>query len=156
MHWSQREKNFFPNRLWTADCTNLLLILCCRSLWSIRSYIHIMLCGSMFAAQLTFVVGVDRTDSEVQNLIAFSSQSLMPCKTHTQDLCAAISVLLLYLFLVMFMWMLMEGVVLYVVLVKVFVRRSQCYIASFTALSFGKTYVKPIINYMPTHNIFEA
>ena len=69
-------------------------------------------------------------------------------------MCAAISVLLLYLFLVMFMWMLMEGVILYVVLVKVFVRRSQRYIAAFTALSFGQTDAKPITNYIPIPIIY--
>ena len=37
-----------------------------------------------------------------------------------QTLCSAIAVLLHYLFMVMFMWMLMEGVVLYVKLVRVF------------------------------------
>ena len=114
-----------------------------------------MLCASMFTAQLTFLVGVDRTGNEVQNLITFSSQRLYRVK-HTQDLCAAISVLLLYLFLVMFMWMLMEGVVLYVVLIKVSVRRSQCYIAAFTALSFGQTYAKLLTNHISTRNILQA
>ena len=154
VHLSQREKNSFASRVW-ADYTNPLLVFCHRSLWSIRSYIHIMLCGSMFTAQLTFVVGVDRTGSEVQNPITFSSQCLYHVK-QTQDWCAAISVLLLYLFLVMFMWMLMEGVVLYLVLIKVSVRRSQCYIAAFTALSFGQTYTKRITNHMSTHNIPQA
>ena len=30
-----------------------------------RGYIHVMLCGSMFAAQLLFVVGVERTENKV-------------------------------------------------------------------------------------------
>lgn len=44
-----------------------------------------------------------------------------------------------YLFLVSFMWMLMEGVVLYVLLVKVFVEGFQKkYIIQFTIASYGK------------------
>ena len=50
------------------------------------------------------------------------------------------AVLLHYLFLVSFMWMLMEGVVLYIVLVKVFVEASKkkYYLILFTLLSYGK------------------
>ena len=48
------------------------------------------------------------------------------------------AVVLHYLFLVSFMWMLMEGVVLYVLLVKVFVEGFQKkYIIWFTAASYG-------------------
>lgn len=48
------------------------------------------------------------------------------------------AVALHYLFLVSFMWMLMEGVVLYVLLVKVFVEGSQKkYIIWFTVASYG-------------------
>ena len=36
------------------------------------------------------------------------------------------------------MWMLMEGVVLYVALVKVFVKYHKRYIAAFTAASYGR------------------
>ena len=32
-----------------------------------RNYIHIMLCANLFAAQLLFVVGVERTENEVLN-----------------------------------------------------------------------------------------
>ena len=50
-----------------------------------------------------------------------------------------IAVFLHYLFLVTFMWMLMEGVVLYIVLVKVFVNGSEkAYIILFTVLSYGE------------------
>ena len=54
--------------------------------------------------------------------------------------CAVSAVLLQYLFLVSFMWMLMEGVVLYVVLVKVFTKSTivKYYILVFTLLSYGK------------------
>ena len=55
----------------------------------------------------------------------------------TQAVCSAIAVLLHYLFLVVFMWMLMEGVVLYVALVKVFIKHRKRYIAGFTITSYG-------------------
>ena len=54
-----------------------------------------------------------------------------------QRACSAIAVLLQYLFLVTFMWMLMEGVVLYVTLVKVFVQNYKYYIIGFTVASYG-------------------
>ena len=38
-----------------------------RSLWNMRNYIHVMLCANLFAAQLVFVVGVERTENEVLN-----------------------------------------------------------------------------------------
>ena len=55
-----------------------------------------------------------------------------------QRACSAVAVLLHYLYLVSFMWMLMEGVVLYIVLVKVFIQRSKKrYLILFTSLSYG-------------------
>ena len=54
-----------------------------------------------------------------------------------QKACQAIAVLLHYFFLVTFMWMLMEGVVLYVALVRVFVKKQKYYIAAFTIVSYG-------------------
>ena len=47
-------------------------------------------------------------------------------------------VLLHYMWLVVFMWMLMEGVVLHVKLVKVFVTYTKYYIVAFTLASYGK------------------
>ena len=44
------------------------------------------------------------------------------------------------MFLVTFMWMLMEGVVLYVALVKVFIKHHKYYIIGFTIVSYG-TYI---------------
>ena len=41
------------------------------------------------------------------------------------------------MFLVTFMWMLMEGVVLYVALVRVFIKHPKRYIMCFTLLSYG-------------------
>ena len=52
--------------------------------------------------------------------------------------CRLVAVLLHYWFLVSFMWMLMEGVVLYVALVLVFVKHHGRYIATFTLISYGE------------------
>ena len=99
-----------------------------------RNYIHCMLCGSMFTAQLLYTFGINKTENEVYcDCPQFPSLSCI-----MQAVCSAIAVLLHYLYLVMFMWMLMEGVVLYVKLVKVFTVDHKCYIAFFTIASYGK------------------
>ena len=101
-----------------------------------HNYIHCMLCGSMFTALLVFIVGVEKTENEVKSVLLSSlwSSTLL----HTlQALCSAIAVLLHYLFMVMFMWMLMEGVVLYVKLVRVFIAHHKRYVAFFTIASYG-------------------
>ena len=85
-----------------------------------RNYIHIHLCINLIIAQLIFVVGVDHT-----------ARDYVPLH------CQVIAVLLHYFFLVSFMWMLMEGVVLYVVLVLVFVKHTRYYILAFTLASYG-------------------
>ena len=54
-----------------------------------------------------------------------------------QAVCSAIAMLLQYMLLVVFMWVLMEGVVLYVALVRVFVTHPGRYIAGFTITSYG-------------------
>ena len=108
-----------------------------RSLWNMRNYIHCMLCGSMFTALLLFIVGADMTGDEVKMTNAACSHvGIIP--SCTQALCSAIAVVLHYLFMVMFMWMLMEGVVLYLILVQVFISRQKRYIIFFTIASFGK------------------
>ena len=43
----------------------LLYLFIYRSLWNMRNYIHCMLCGSMFTAQLVFTVGIRRAENEV-------------------------------------------------------------------------------------------
>ena len=40
-----------------------------RSLWNMRNYIHCMLCANLIAAQLVFVVGVERTDKKVKSIL---------------------------------------------------------------------------------------
>ena len=90
-----------------------------RSLRNMRNYIHINLCISLGIAQLTFVAGVGSTGD--------------PVPIH----CQVVAVLLHYFFLVSFMWMLMEGVILYIALVRVFVERKKLYLFAFTVTSYG-------------------
>ena len=62
-----------------------------------------------------------------------------------QKACSAIAILLHYWFLAAFMWMLMEGVVLYVALVRVFVKKQRFYIAGFTIVSYGMYTIKFLV-----------
>ena len=87
-----------------------------------RNYIHINLCISLAIAQIIFLAGVDKTG---------------PLNGDVPIHCQVIAVLLHYFFLVSFMWMLMEGVVLYVALVRVFVKHTKRYIIAFTVTSYG-------------------
>ena len=84
-----------------------------------RNYIHINLCVSLILAQLMFVSGV--TPHGGGGVV--------------DPGCRTVAILMHYLFLVSFMWMLMEGVVLYVALVKVFVKNQKRYIMGFTIFS---------------------
>ena len=87
-----------------------------------RNFIHINMCVSLILAQLTFVIGVTPHGGEgVVN-----------------SGCRTAAVLMHYLFLVSFMWMLMEGVVLYVALVKVFVEHQKRYNIGFFLFSYGE------------------
>lgn len=86
-----------------------------------RNFIHINLCISLGIAQIIFVFGIGESNA---------SHSV---PSH----CQVIAVLLHYFFLVTFMWMLMEGVVLYVILVKVFVTNIKGYMLAFTVASYG-------------------
>ena len=90
-----------------------------------RNYIHINLCVSLILAQLMFVSGV--TPHGGGGVV--------------DPGCRTAAVLMHYLFLVSFMWMLMEGVVLYLVLVKVFVKNQKKYIIGFTIFSYGKFFI---------------
>ena len=86
-----------------------------------RNFIHINLCISLGIAQLIFVAGIDRT----------SGCDVVPIH------CQAITVLLHYIFLMSFMWMLMEGVVLYIALIIVFVKHKKRYMFGFFLASYG-------------------
>ena len=86
-----------------------------------RNFIHVNLCISLGIAQIIFVAGVDKS-----------------ARDHVPIHCQVIAVFLHYFFLVAFMWMLMEGVVLYLLLVKVFVaHNSMRYNLIFTVASYG-------------------
>ena len=61
----------------------------------------------LIAAQLVFVVGVERTENEVKSVCPLIDH---PLSCTLQAVCSAIAVLLHYLFyMVVFKWMLMEG-----------------------------------------------
>ena len=88
-----------------------------------RNYIHIQLCISLGIAQVIFVAGIEPRLGE---------GGRVPVG------CRLVAVLLHYWFLVSFMWMLMEGVVLYVALVRVFIKYHARYIMAFTIVSYGE------------------
>ena len=91
-----------------------------------RNYIHIQLCISLGIAQVIFVAGIEPRLGEGQLVGG------VPIG------CRLVAVLLHYWFLASFMWMLMEGVVLYVALVMVFVSHHRRHIAAFTIVSYGE------------------
>ena len=97
-----------------------------RPLRTMRNYIHINLCVSLGIAQLIFVAGIEPRLGEGKLVGG------VPIG------CRLVAVLLHYWFLVSFMWMLMEGVVLYVALVRVFVKYHGRYVTAFTVVSYGK------------------
>ena len=91
-----------------------------------RNYIHIQLCVSLGIAQVILVTGIELQLGEGKTVGG------VPVG------CWLVAVLLHYWFLVSLMWMLMEGVVLYVALVRVFVTHHRRYIAAFTISSYGE------------------
>ena len=78
-------------------------------------------CINLAISQMIFVAGVDKT----------SENSVVPIH------CQIIAVFLHYFFLVTYMWMLMEGVFLYLALVKVFITNNNLYALFFIAVSYG-------------------
>ncbi|XP_078387215.1 adhesion G protein-coupled receptor E3-like [Cetorhinus maximus] len=83
---------------------SILTFTLCRSIKSVRTTIHTHLCLSLFLAELLFLVGISRTENKTG--------------------CAIVAGLLHYLFLTCFAWMLLEGVQLYLMVVKVFNAKS--------------------------------
>ncbi|XP_071954239.1 adhesion G protein-coupled receptor L1-like [Antedon mediterranea] len=71
-----------------------------KRLKSLRTTIHRNLCISLAISQLIFIVGIERTSNKV--------------------VCSVIAGMLHYFFLVSFMWMCLEGIHLYITLVRVF------------------------------------
>ena len=91
-----------------------------------------MLCMNLFISQVIFLIGIQRTKNKVHRTCKLILNILLKVA------CSVIAVVLQYMFLVTFMWMLMEGVVLYITLVKIFISRTKRYAVSFTILSYGK------------------
>eukprot|EP00795_Rhopilema_esculentum_P016193 gene16191-7563_t len=74
----------------------------CKSLTSVRNTIHKNLCVALSFAYVVFVVGISRTENKI--------------------VCTVFATLLYYFLLVAFLWMLMEGIQLYILLVQIFPR----------------------------------
>eukprot|EP00794_Sanderia_malayensis_P010720 gene10720-11868_t len=74
----------------------------CKSLQSVRNTIHKNLCVSLALAYVVFVVGISRTENQI--------------------VCTVFAIFLYYFLLVAFLWMLMEGIQLYILLVQIFPR----------------------------------
>ncbi|XP_078387216.1 putative adhesion G protein-coupled receptor E4P [Cetorhinus maximus] len=83
---------------------SLIAFAFCRSIKNIRITIHTHLCLSLLLAEALFMVDIDRSAHRIT--------------------CTVIAILLHYLFLACFTWMLLEGVQLYLMVVKVFHSRS--------------------------------
>ncbi|XP_032906732.1 adhesion G protein-coupled receptor L3-like [Amblyraja radiata] len=83
---------------------SMVIFTYCRSISSVRITIHKQLCLTMFLAELLFLINSIKVTNEM--------------------LCMIVAILLHYLFLACFAWMLLEGVQLYLMVVKVFHSRS--------------------------------
>ena len=97
-----------------------------------------MLCANLFIAQLVFVVGVERTENEVKSVL-LSSSHWSSTLLHTAGcLFSHCCVAPLPVPGGVHVDAKREGVVLYLVLVKVFVKHNtKRYIAAFTISSYG-------------------
>ncbi|XP_069783224.1 adhesion G protein-coupled receptor E5-like isoform X2 [Narcine bancroftii] len=84
--------------------TAIITFLLCRTIQSPRTSIHTHLCLCLFFAELLFLIGISKTENKA--------------------ICGAIAGILHYLFLACFMWMLLEGFQLYLMVVKVFQAQS--------------------------------
>ncbi|XP_067877048.1 adhesion G protein-coupled receptor E3-like isoform X3 [Heterodontus francisci] len=83
---------------------SILTFILCRSIKGIRTVIHTHLSVSLFLAELLFLIGISRTENKI--------------------VCAVVAGFLHYLFLACFTWMLLEGIQLYLMVVKVFNAKS--------------------------------
>ncbi|XP_038640619.1 putative adhesion G protein-coupled receptor E4P isoform X3 [Scyliorhinus canicula] len=82
----------------------ILTFIKCRAIQNPRTAIHTHLCLCLFVAELLFLIGLSATGHKAA--------------------CGAIAGILHYLFLACFMWMLLEGIQLYLMVVKVFLSQS--------------------------------
>ncbi|XP_072925035.1 adhesion G protein-coupled receptor E5-like isoform X2 [Hemitrygon akajei] len=87
-----------------ALLTAIITFIMCRAIQSSRTTIHTHLCLCLFLAELLFLIGISKTENK--------------------GVCAAIAGVLHYLFLASFMWMLLEGFQLYLMVIKVFQAQS--------------------------------
>ena len=109
------------------ECKLNVIVYKNRPLVTMRNYVHIQLCVTLGIAQIIFVAGIEPHLGE-GHLVGGVPVG-----------CRLVAVFLHYCFLVSFMWMLMEGVVLYVALVKIFVGYHARYIVAFTIASYGES-----------------
>ncbi|XP_072104420.1 adhesion G protein-coupled receptor E3-like isoform X3 [Mobula birostris] len=79
---------------------SFVTFLVCRAIQGTRTTIHTHLCLCLFLAELLFLIGISQTSNKV--------------------VCAIIAGFLHYLFLTVFAWMCLEGIQLYLMVVKVF------------------------------------
>ncbi|XP_078090952.1 adhesion G protein-coupled receptor E3-like isoform X2 [Mustelus asterias] len=79
---------------------SFITFLACRVIRGTRTTIHAHLCLCLFLAELLFLVGISQTSNQV--------------------VCAIIAGFLHYFFLTVFAWMFLEGIQLYLMVVKVF------------------------------------
>ncbi|XP_078285745.1 adhesion G protein-coupled receptor E3-like isoform X2 [Rhinoraja longicauda] len=79
---------------------SFVTFLACQAIQGTRTTIHAHLCLCLFLAELLFLVGISQTSNKV--------------------LCAVVAGFLHYLFLTVFAWMSLEGVQLYLMVVRVF------------------------------------
>ncbi|XP_078387315.1 adhesion G protein-coupled receptor E3-like [Cetorhinus maximus] len=82
----------------------IVTFIMCRAIHSTRTALHTELCMCLFVAELLFLIGLSATGNKA--------------------VCATIAGILHYLFLACFMWMLLEGIQLYLMVVKVFLSQS--------------------------------
>jgi hypothetical protein len=105
-----------------------------------KNFVHINFVIALMLALISFLAGIDQTDSKVLKLIAHSqvvySQSIWDC-FWKQEVCQAMTFVMHYLFLAVFSWMLCEGIVLYLLLVVVF-HSGKSHSRSFFCLGWGK------------------
>ncbi|XP_076348253.1 adhesion G protein-coupled receptor L2-like isoform X2 [Tachypleus tridentatus] len=83
-------------------CLGLCIITftCIRSLWGLRNTIHLNLCICLMIGELLLVFGIDKT----QNMV----------------MCSVIAGFMHYFFLASFVWMMLEGVYIYLLIVIIF------------------------------------
>ena len=84
-------------------------------------YVHVNLAVALLAALVIFVAGIETAKSiNVSFSSFFSSNTVMSMIYLSQWLCTTVAALLHYFFLCVFCWMLAEGIILYLMLVRVF------------------------------------